>query len=83
MSQISLETTTQLAPEVVIEKAKETFAKEHGLEVAEEAKCCIRLEGGGGYVYIRAEETEQKTSVTLEGREWSYQLKNFMQAIAS
>jgi hypothetical protein len=83
MSQIALETTSKLSPEAVIEKARNTFVEDHGLTVKEEAKCCLRLEGGGGWVYIQAADEDGKTQVTLEGREWTYQLKQFMESIAA
>lgn len=83
MAQISLETQTKLSPENVIEEAKKTFVDNYGLELIEEADCCLRLEGGGGFVFIRAESQEVQTKVILEGQEWTYQLKSFMKKIAS
>ncbi len=83
MSQISLETTSKLSPEDIIKKARKTFLEEHGLDIEEEAQCCLRMQGGGGFVYIQAVEEDDKTRVTLEGREWTYQLKQFMESIAA
>ena len=83
MAQISLETKSDLPSEKVIARARKTFAEDYGLEVVEEAECCLRLEGGGGFVYIRTEQADDHTRVILEGMEWTHQLKNFMKAIAS
>lgn len=83
MAQISLETKSNLTSEEVIERAKKTFGEDYGLEVTEEADCCVRLEGGGGFVYVRTEPGEDFTRVILEGVEWSRQLKGFMRQIAS
>ncbi len=83
MTQISLETKSDKSSAEIINLAKKTFAEDYGLEIAEEADCCLRMEGGGGFVYIQTEPKEDHTKVILEGREWSRQLKNFMTQIAS
>ena len=82
MSQLSLETKTNLSPEAVIAAAKEKFKEELGMDIKEEAECCLRLVGGGGFVYIQAESMADKTKVVLEGREWSYHIKGFTASIA-
>ena len=81
MSQISLETKTVLSPEKVILRAETYFCDEYGLEVTERSDCCIRLEGGGGYVAISAKSEGHLTDVNLEGREWTFELERFMQNI--
>ncbi len=83
MAQTSLETISNLEPDAVIKKAKRFFVGEWGLEVVDEAECCLRLEGGGGHVYIQATPEEGRTTVSLEGREWTDQLVNFMADIAA
>jgi len=83
MAQISLETRSDHASEEIIARAKKTFGDDYGLEVTEEADCCVRMEGGGGFVYIRTEPGEDDTKVILEGREWTRQLKGFMKQIAA
>jgi len=83
MAQISLETTSKQSPEKVIQQAKETFIEQYGLTLKEEADCCIRAEGGGGFIYIQAEPQDDKTKVVLEGREWSHQLQSFMKKISA
>jgi len=83
MAQIALETTSHHSSEEIIARAKKTFAEEYGLEITEEAECCLRMEGGGGFVYIRTEPKDDHTKVILEGVEWSRQLKDFMKMVAS
>jgi hypothetical protein len=83
MAQIALETTSDQSTEEIIARAKKTFVEEYGLEIIEEAECCLRLEGGGGFVYIRTEPKDEHTKVILEGMEWSRQLKDFMKQVAS
>ena len=81
MARYSLE--TKLKDVEVIQKAKAYFGESGlGLQVEEEADCCVRYEGGGGFVYVSTEEREKgKTGVTLETREWDYHIKQFMQKI--
>ncbi|MDY6866877.1 MAG: hypothetical protein SVT56_03070 [Chloroflexota bacterium] len=83
MAQTSLETITNLEPEAVINQAKKYFIDEWDMEVVDEAECCLRLHGGGGHVYIQATPDEGYTTVSLEGREWTDQLINFMADIAA
>lgn len=72
---------TKQSPEKVIEKAVATFGEGGmGLEVTEQAPCCARFEGGGGYVFISASEGA-KTKVDLETREWDYQVRQFMRRL--
>ena len=82
MSQISLETKSGLSPKAVITAAKEKFIDELGMDLQEEAECCLRLEGGGGFAYIQAEPGEDATRVVLQGREWTFHLKDFAAYIA-
>jgi hypothetical protein len=82
MSQISLETKSDLSAEAVIAAAKQKFIDELGMDLKEEAECCLRLEGGGGFVNIQAEPQEDGTKVVLQGREWTFHLKDFAASIA-
>jgi len=82
MPQIALETLSTNSNEKVIEKAREYFINQFGLELQEETDCCLRAEGGGGHIFIRTESAGKNTSVILEGREWTRQLKFFMQKIS-
>ncbi|MFW5714457.1 MAG: hypothetical protein ACOCYU_07285 [Brevefilum sp.] len=83
MAQISLETKSNQSSEEIIKLAKKTFVGDYGMEITEEADCCVRLEGGGGFVFIQTEPKDDHTKVILEGVEWSRQLKGFMNQIAS
>jgi hypothetical protein len=82
MSQISLEIKSDLSAEDVIVAAKQKFMDELGMDLQEEAECCLRLEGGGGFIYIQAESQEDATKVVLQGQEWTFHLKNFAASIA-
>ena len=73
MLRLSFETS--LKPEEVIDQAEEYFMKV-GLEVKEKGQCCLRLEGGGGYVNLDIYE-KKRTEVELTGREWEYHIKKF------
>jgi hypothetical protein len=81
---IRLGKESKLAPVEVIEKAVEFFGPSgQGLTVLTQDHCCARFEGGGGFVSVQsADLTETNgTQVTIEGREWDYQIKQFMKQI--
>lgn len=76
---------TKLSPEDAIKKAKAYFSEGGlGLEMSEQNPCCVYFTGGGGHVLVTAGAVEGKkeTTVTLETREWDYQVKQFMREIA-
>jgi hypothetical protein len=54
-----------------------------GIKVTEQDDCCARFEGGGGYVFVQATERDygDGSKVTIEGREWEYQIKQFVREI--
>jgi len=79
MSQIVLERNTNLSTKKVLEKAKKTFVDKHGLTLEEEASCCLRLKGGGGFVTITIQEEEDQTKVEIKSREWADISKQFIQ----
>lgn len=54
----------------------ERFFVDKGLRTTEKGDCCIHMEGGGGYVRVDLVENGE-TEVTLESREWDYQVKQF------
>ena len=83
MPQISLETRSDQSAEEIIALAKNVFHEDYGLDIVEEADCCVRMEGGGGFVYIQTEPKDEQTKVILEGLEWTHQLKGFMKKISS
>ena len=51
-----------------------------GLEVVEQGECCARFEGGGGYVFVEssAAASGKGSEVTVEGREWESQIRQFL-----
>ena len=72
---------SKLVPSEVIDKAVAFFGPgEVGMEIVNQDECCARFEGAGGYVYVQAvgDDDQKGSSVTVEGREWEYQIKQFM-----
>jgi hypothetical protein len=72
---------SKLVPSDVIEKAVAFFGPSgHGLEVVDQGDCCARFQGAGGHVYVQTADIDGKpgAQVTVEGREWEYQIKQFM-----
>lgn len=74
---ISLSFKTSKKPKEILDEAEQYFIAE-GLKVKEKDECCLRLEGAGGYVSVSVSEKET-TEVNLEGREWDYQIKKFVE----
>ena len=69
---------TKLKPDQVIEKAVQFFGPGGlGLQVEDQGAGCARFTGGGGYVYLSTCEGAKTTEVSLEAREWDYQVKDF------
>lgn len=65
----------------VIEKAVAFFGPSGvGMQVVEQEDCCARFEGAGGYVSIQVAKPKdrQALDVTAEGREWDYQIRQFI-----
>ena len=56
-----------------------------GLTVKSQDATSVHLEGGGGYVVVRAnmQANSPLTAVELESREWDYHVKQFLNEIAS
>ena len=68
-------------PEEVIEKAVAFFGPQGvGLKVSDEGDCCARFEGAGGYVYVEstARQGKKGSQITIEGREWETQIRQFI-----
>jgi hypothetical protein len=81
---IRMEKSSKLTPAEAIDKAVAFFGPGGlALEVTERAEWCVRLEGGGGYVYVEAEEGENGNGslVEVESREWDYHVKRFLGGI--
>lgn len=71
-----------LSPEKALQKAKEFFGPGGiGLEIEAECESNIRFAGGGGYVFVEACGLDKGAEITLETREWEYQVKEFMHKV--
>jgi hypothetical protein len=83
---IRMERQSRLSTNQVIEEARAFFGPGGlGLEVIELAECCARFAGGGGEVYVQAfarqrgtDEKPAGSRVEIEGREWDYQIRQFL-----
>jgi hypothetical protein len=72
---------SKLSPVGILEKAVEFFGPGgEGLKVKSRDERCVRLEdeSGYGYVFIQVCKKEKSAEVTLETREWDFQVKQFM-----
>ena len=72
---------SNLSPSEVVEKAVEFFGPSGaGLELVDQGACCARFEGAGGYVFVQTADIDDQggSNVTVEGREWEYQITQFM-----
>jgi hypothetical protein len=81
---ISIEKETRVNPSQVVEKAVAFFGPNGmDLKVSEQAECCARFEGGGGYVFIQASPREKGkgSTVEIQGREWEHQIREFLDKI--
>jgi hypothetical protein len=81
---IRMEKPSKLTPSEVVDNAVALFGPGGlGLEVTERAECCVRLEGGGGYVLIQAAEDKngRGSLIEIESREWEYHVKRFLEKV--
>ena len=81
---IAIGKESRFAPSEVVETAVRFFGPSGiGMDVVERGGCCARFKGGDGYVFVWAADARGQTSseVTVEGREWNYQIKQFMEEI--
>lgn len=72
---------SNLVPSEVIERAVAFFGPSgQGMNVVDQGDCCARFEGAGGYVFVQAADMDDQegSNVTVEGREWEYQIRQFM-----
>jgi hypothetical protein len=72
---------SKLAPPEVVDKAVEFFGPSGaGLNLVDQDACCARFEGSGGYVFVQTADIDdhEGSNVTVEGREWKYQIRRFM-----
>lgn len=68
----------------VIDRAVAFFGPSKlGMKVSDQGDCCARFEGAGGYVFVQTADMDDKdgSNVTVEGRQWEYQIRQFMREI--
>jgi hypothetical protein len=76
---LNIETTTKLTPEEALKRAVKFFGPQgYGLKVKEQVPGCVEFQGGGGGVAVIASAQGKGTTVSLESREWDYQVKEFI-----
>jgi len=75
---IRMSKKTKLVPAEIIKRASNYFGTGIGLSEKTRNPCCILFEGSGGYVSVNLIEEEKHQVVETEGREWEYQVKEFM-----
>ena len=71
-------------PTKVLERAVEFFGPEGlGLDFTQRDADSVHLQGGGGYVVVRAHRAPQSTltTVDIESREWDRDAKRFLEEI--
>jgi hypothetical protein len=81
---LNMEKESKLEASDVIRSAVSFFGPDGlGLTVAKNEDCCASFNGGGGFVFVTVAQIEdrKKTKVTVEGREWDEQIKNFMASL--
>ena len=78
---IVMSKNTGESPESIIEKAAKYFGEGGlGLREVERGRLCISFEGGGGYVTISYEASNQgkDAAVDVQTREWDFHAKEFL-----
>jgi len=76
---INMEKRVKISCEDVMKSADNYFMK-NGLnrEESDPEQFCASYSGGGGYVRIQCCPEDKHTRINVEGREWEYQIKQFM-----
>jgi hypothetical protein len=73
---------TKLSAEKVIQKAKDYFEDELGLEVQNgSAECCIEFRSNLGFVIVEAIGENQEREVKVTTREYEYQIQEFLKEV--
>ena len=74
---------TDLSSEEIIKKSIRYFGPSGvGLKLTEKSDCCARFDGSGGFVSVQVTETEgEESDLSILGREFDYQIKNFLKEI--
>jgi hypothetical protein len=64
-------------------KYADAFFTNNGLESEDSnpEQFCAHYSGGGGYVSVQCCPEDNHTRVLVEGREWEYQIKEFMKKL--
>ena len=81
---ISVEAQSKHTAEQIVDRAVRFFGPEGvGLETVDQSECCVRFEGGGGFVTLtlESEEEEKRTRVSVQGREFDWQIRKFLQEV--
>jgi len=74
--------TKNRKPKEIVNAAKDFYGSGGvGLEIIDESDCCIRFEGGGGFVYIFTEPEAQMTRLDLEVKEWDKDTRDFLRKL--
>jgi hypothetical protein len=85
MTMIHVSTETRHTPAQVLARAVSYFGAEGlGLEIKQQAADSLLFQGGGGYVQVRtsqAAETNNKTTVDIESREWEHHAEQFLDRV--
>jgi len=75
---------TKQSPAQVLDRAVKYFGPDNlGLEIVHWDAATVELQGGGGYVAVRAQQQQEMglTSVEVEGREWEYDVERFLEEL--
>ena len=75
---------TKLTAEEVIAKATAYFGPGGvGLTVRPTGPHAVEYVGGGGYVHVQAEpsEDESQTEIDIQSREWEYDVRRFLKKL--
>lgn len=79
---LNIETSTNISPEEAIKRAVKYFGPQgYGLEVKNEASCCVEFVGGGGGIAVSATADKKGSKVSFESREWDYQVQEFIRKL--
>jgi len=75
-----IQITVKQSQTKVIERTKKFF--EGRIPLVEEAACCLRFEGWGGFVQVTVTELDaKKTDVRVEEMQWEYDARKLLQAL--
>ncbi|MCU0561119.1 MAG: hypothetical protein MUD16_13125 [Desulfobacterales bacterium] len=79
---IRISRKSKLSTEEILAKASRYFGTGgEGLDQTQSGPCCISFSGGGGYVTVAVAESEGRREVEVEGREFEYQAKHFLESL--